>query len=57
MIGKQHNIKLCRYWHTPKDRRRSLDFSFMTDLDKLVSLKNVDELLTLIRHTPKPDLC
>lgn len=57
MIGKQHNIKLCRYYHTPKDRRRALDFSFMTDEDRLASLKNVDELLTLINAIPKPDLC
>lgn len=28
--GRQHNIKHCRYYHTLKDRRRILDYQFMS---------------------------
>lgn len=35
--GRQHNIKHCRYYHTLKDRRRLLDFEFMSmGIDEIV---------------------
>ena len=55
--GKQHNIKLCRYYHTVNDRRRELDYSFITDAAQLQPCADVNDLMKLVTSLYTPDLC
>jgi len=57
--GKLHNIKHCRYYHTLKDRRRELDFSFIYDINLFDNCQEneIGYLRKIINQVYCPDLC
>ena len=54
--GKQHNVKLCRYFHAERDFRRALDYSFVIDF-QLLSKMNSSELMHQVMQLYRPDMC
>jgi hypothetical protein len=57
--GKLHNIKHCRYYHTLKDKRRELDFSFIYDINLFDNCQEneIIYLRKIINQVYCPDLC
>lgn len=56
--GRQHNHKHCRYYHTIKDRRRILDYSFIQHIAAQTNPNFKESIIQRLQqkvHTP--DLC